>query len=83
MFVLEYGNRKGCKMARKKFKAEQIVVMLREAEIQVAKGLDTPEVCRNLGISEQTYYRWRKEYDGLMMAPVSRYPGIHTFRQWT
>ena len=52
-------------MKQKRFKAEQIVVMLREAEIQLAKGLDIAEVCRTLGISEQTYYRWRKEYGGL------------------
>ncbi len=59
-------------MKRKKFKAEQIVVMLREAEIQMAKGLDTTEVCRNLGISEQTYYRWRKEYGGLKLDQAKR-----------
>ena len=52
-------------MARKRFKAEQIVVILREAEIQMAKGLDISQVCKNLGISEQTYYRWRKEYGGM------------------
>ena len=59
-------------MKRKKFKAEQIVVMLREAEVQMAKGLDTTEVCRNLGISEQTYYRWRKEYGGLKLDQAKR-----------
>ncbi len=59
-------------MARKKFKAEQIVVMLREAEIQMSKGLDTTEVCRNLGISEQTYYRWRKEYGGMKLDQAKR-----------
>lgn len=52
-------------MRRKRFKAEQIVVMLREAEVQMSKGLDVAQVCRNLGISEQTYYRWRKEYGGM------------------
>ena len=57
-------------MARKK--AEQIVVMLREAEVQMAKGLDTTEVCRNLGISEQTYYRWRKEYGGMKLDQAKR-----------
>jgi len=59
-------------MKRKKFKAEQIVVMLREAEVQMAKGLDTTEVCRNLGISEQTYYRWRKEYGGMKLDQAKR-----------
>ena len=54
-------------MARKRFKAEQIVVMLREAEVQMAKGLNLEQVCRNLGIVEQTYYRWRKEYGGMKL----------------
>lgn len=60
-------------MARKKFKAEQIVVMLREAEIQLAKGTDIAQVCRGLGISEQTYYRWRKEYGGLKVEQAKRF----------
>jgi len=59
-------------MKRKKFKAEQIVVMLREAEVQMAKGLDATQVCRNLGISEQTYYRWRKEYGGMKLDQAKR-----------
>jgi putative transposase len=50
---------------KKRYKAEQIVIMLREAEIELAKGLDIVQVCRNLAISEQTYYRWRKKYGGL------------------
>ena len=52
-------------MARKRFKAEQIVVMLREAEVQISKGLDIDQICRNMGISKYTYYRWRKEYGGM------------------
>jgi len=59
-------------MKHKRFKAEQIVVMLREAEIQLAKGLDIVEVCRTLGISEQSYYRWRKEYGGLKVDQAKR-----------
>ena len=59
-------------MARKRYKAEQIVVMLREVEIQVAKGLDIQQVCRNLGISEQTYYRWRKKYGGMKLDQAKR-----------
>jgi transposase-like protein len=59
-------------MKRKRFKAEQIVVMLREAEIRMSKGLDVAEVCRNLGISEQTYYRWRKEYGGMKLDQAKR-----------
>ena len=47
-------------MARKRYTVEQIIGKLREAEVQLAKGAKTPEVCRALGISG--YYRWRKEY---------------------
>ncbi len=52
-------------MAKKRFKAEQIVLMLREAEVQMAKGMNVEEVSRSLGIAPQSYYRWRKEYGGM------------------
>ncbi len=52
-------------MPRKRFTSEQIITKLREAEVELARGQTTPEVCRKVGISEQTYYRWRKEYGGL------------------
>ena len=55
-------------MARKRFKPEQIIHMLREAEVKLAAGSTTPEMCRALGISEQTYYRWRKEYGGMQIS---------------
>ncbi len=59
-------------MARKKYTAEQIITKLREAEVELAKGLITPQVCKKLGISEQTYYRWRKEYGGLRVDQAKR-----------
>ena len=49
-------------MARKRFSAEQIVDKLREAEVEIAKGMTIDQVCKRLGISEQTYYKWRQEY---------------------
>ncbi len=52
-------------MPRKRFKTEQIISMLREAEVLLAQGHKVPQVCRQLEIAEQTYYRWRKEYGGL------------------
>ena len=52
-------------MPRKRHTAEQIISKLREAEVGLAGGHTVPEVCRTLGIAEQTYYRWRKEYGGL------------------
>jgi transposase-like protein len=50
---------------RKIFSAEQIIMKLREAEVLLGQGKNVKEVCRALEISEQTYYRWRKEYGGL------------------
>jgi len=52
---------------KKRHSAEQIVVKLRQADVGLGKGLRVPEVCKELGISEQTYYRWRQKYGG--MAP--------------
>ena len=49
----------------KRHSAEQVVAKLREADIQLGKGLRVPEVCKQLGISEQTYYRWRTKYGGM------------------
>ena len=52
-------------MARKRYTTEQIICKLREAEIELASGQTTTQVCKKLGITDQTYYRWRKEYGGL------------------
>ena len=59
-------------MARKRFKPEQIIHMLREAEVKLASGSATPEACRALGISEQTYYRWRSEYGGMRVSQAKK-----------
>ncbi len=59
-------------MARKRSTAEQIITKLREAEVELAKGQTTPQVCKKLGISDQTYYRWRKEYGGLRVDQAKR-----------
>ncbi len=52
-------------MPKKTFTAEEIISKLREAEVLLGQGQPLGTVCRGLGISEQTYYRWRKEYGGL------------------
>ena len=52
-------------MPRKRFPAEKIINMLREAKVLLSTGKSTGEACRELDISEQTYYRWRKEYGGM------------------
>ena len=59
-------------MARKRYSAEQIIKKLREAEVELAKGQTTPQVCKKLGVSDQTYYRWRKEYGGLRVNQARR-----------
>lgn len=59
-------------MARKRYTVEQIIDKLREAEVQQAKGLAIPEICRGLGVSEQTFYRWRREYGGLRADQAKR-----------
>ncbi len=52
-------------MVRKTYTPEQIINKLREAEIHINQGIPIAEVSRKIGITEQTYYRWRREYGGL------------------
>jgi len=52
-------------MPRKRFTAEQIIHYLREAEVLLSQVKKVGEVCRQLDVSENTYYRWRREYGGL------------------
>ena len=52
-------------MARKRCRAEENIHKLREAEVSLVQGKSTAEVCKKLGVTEQTYYRWRREYVGL------------------
>ena len=59
-------------MARKYFTPEQIIRKLREAEILIAEGLATAQAVRRIGVSEQTYYRWRKEYGGMQVDQAKR-----------
>ncbi len=60
-------------MANKRHTAEQVIAKLREAEVFLSKGSKLPEVCRKLGVTEQTYYRWRKEYGGLRTDQARRF----------
>ena len=59
-------------MSKKKYTPEQVVTMLREAEVLLGKGQSIAEACRGLGITDQTYYRWRKEYGGLRVDQAKR-----------
>ena len=66
--MLVIGSRieeEGMGWARKRHTPEQIIRKLREAEVALAQGQTTAEVARKLSITEQTYYRWRKEFGGV------------------
>jgi transposase-like protein len=60
-------------MSKKRFTAEQIIPNLREAEVDQAKGRTVAQACKKIGVTEQTYYRWRKEYGGLRMDQAKRF----------
>ena len=59
-------------MGRKRHTPEQIIRKLREAEVELAKGASTAQVCKKIEVAEQTYYRWRKEYGGLRVDQARR-----------
>ena len=59
-------------MKKKGFSAEQIIGKLREAEVLLGQGGTVGEVSRKLGITEQTYYRWRREYGGMRLDQARR-----------
>lgn len=64
---------KGIKMAnKKKHSPEQIVKLLRDIEIEQGKGASQDDACRKVGITLQTYYRWRKEFGGLQIDQARR-----------
>lgn len=57
----------------KRFKPEDIIMKLREVEIQQGKGLDIMAACRQAGITDATYYRWRREYGGMKIDQAKKY----------
>lgn len=59
-------------MSHKRFTAEQIIGLLREADVKLSQGRQVGQTCRDMGITEQTYYRWRKEYGGMKTVQVKR-----------
>ena len=68
-------------MARRRHTAEQIITKLREAEIGIAKGQTVPEACRQIGVTQQTYYRWRKEYGGIRLDQAKRLKALEKENQ--
>ena len=59
-------------MPRKRYTAEQIIHKLREVEVALSKGQSVGHACKKIGVTEQTYYRWRKEYGGLRTDQAKR-----------
>ena len=59
-------------MPRRKYTPEQIISKLREAEVLLSQGQTVGQACKSLGVSDQTYYRWRKEYGGMRTSQVRR-----------
>jgi len=59
-------------MARRTYRPEQIIKKLREAEVLLSQGSTVSEAARKLGVTEQTYYRWRREYGGMRIEQVRR-----------
>ncbi len=63
-------------MGRKRFTPEDSIGHLRTVEIESGKGVSVPDACRQLGICEQTYYRWKREYGGLRVDQAKRLKGL-------
>jgi len=59
-------------MAKKRYTAEQIIRHLRQAEVLSSQGRNVSEICRQIGVTENTYYRWRKEYGGMGLDQARR-----------
>jgi transposase-like protein len=59
-------------MSRKRFTPEQIIGILREADVKLSQSRSVEQLCRELGITEQTYYRWRREYGGMKVPQARR-----------
>ncbi len=59
-------------MRKKGYKPEQIISKLRQADVLVSQGKTVEEICRKVGVSDATYYRWRKEYGGMQIDQAKR-----------
>lgn len=59
-------------MPRKTFTSEQIINKLRQAEVLISEGNSVAQVCKKLEVTEQTYYRWRKEYGGMKVEQAKK-----------
>ncbi len=69
-------------MAKKNYTPEQIINKLREAEIHINQGISIAEASRKIGVTQQTYYRWRKEYGGLLIEQAKRLKSLEKENAW-
>ena len=65
-------------MDGKRHTPEQIIHKLRQAEVELSQGSTVPLVCKKIGVTEQTYYRWRNEYGGLRLDQAKRMKALET-----
>ncbi len=68
-------------MARKRYSDEDILRLLREIEVHLASGDDVPSACRSAGISDATYYNWRKKYGGMAKSQLSEMKALEKENQ--
>ena len=59
-------------MPKKRYNAEEIIHKLREADVLLSQGINVSQVCKRIGVSDQTYYRWRKAYGGMKVDQAKR-----------
>ena len=65
-------------MNGKRHTPEQIIHKLRQAEVELGQGATVPQVCKSIGVTEQTYYRWRNEFGGLRLDQAKRMKALET-----
>lgn len=65
-------------MSKKKYSSEQIIRLLRQSEVMLAQGKSVVMVCKELCISDATYYKWRKEYGGMQVSQAKRLKDLET-----
>jgi putative transposase len=65
-------------MSRKRFRTQEIIQKLREAEVLLSQGTDVATACRQIGVTDNTYYRWRKEYGGVRTDQARHLQGLVT-----
>ena len=63
-------------MPRKRYTPEQIISKLREAEVLLSQGRSVSQASKQLGVSDQTYYRWRREYGGIRTSQVRKFKDL-------